>query len=251
MAGHSKWSNIKRKKAVVDAKRGKVFTKLIKEIMVAARMGGGDPEANPRLRSAIQTSRGSNLPSDKIERAIARGTGDLEGVNYEEVTYEGYGPDGVALLVDALTDNVNRTVAEVRSSFNKRDGMMGAPGSVGYLFDEKGQIRLPKADVDYETIFDAAVEAGAEEVEDAEEDWLITTAREDLYQVNSALEEAGITASEVQLAKIPQTTVDITDLGAAKKIMALIDHLEDNDDVQTVWANFDLSDEVAASLEAE
>lgn len=251
MAGHSKWSNIKRKKAVVDAKRGKVFTKLIKEIMVAARMGGGDPEANPRLRSAIQTSRGSNLPNDKIERAIARGTGDLEGVSYEEVTYEGYGPEGVALLVDALTDNVNRTVAEVRSSFNKRGGKMGAPGSVGYLFDEKGQIRLPKGDVDFETIFEAAVEAGAEEVEDADEDWVITTAREDLYQVNGALEEAGLTASEVQLAKLPQTTVDITDLETAKKIMALIEHLEDNDDVQTVWANFDLSDEVAASLEAE
>ena len=159
--------------------------------------------------------------------------------------------DGVALLVDALTDNVNRTVAEVRSSFNKRDGKMGAPGSVGYLFDEKGQIRISKADVSYETIFEAAVEAGAEEVEDAEDDWLLTTAREDLYLVNSALEEAGLTASEVQLAKLPQTTVDITDLGTAKKIMALIDHLEDNDDVQTVWANFDLSDEVAASLAAE
>ncbi len=251
MAGHSKWSNIKRKKAVVDAKRGKVFTKLIKEIMVAARMGGGDPEANPRLRSAIQTSRGSNLPNDKIERAIKRGTGELEGVNYEEVTYEGYGLDGVAILVDALTDNVNRTVAEVRSSFNKRDGKMGAPGSVGYLFDEKGQIRLPKGDVDYETIFEAAVEAGAEEVEDAEGDWLITTAREDLYVVSGAMEEAGLAASEVQLAKVPQTTVEITDVTTAKKVMALIEHLEDNEDVQTVWTNFDLSDEVASSLEAE
>jgi len=251
MSGHSKWSTIKRKKAVIDAKRGKVFTKLIKEIMIAARMGGGDADANPRLRSAIQTARGSNLPNDKIERAIKRGTGELEGVNYEEVTYEGYGPEGVAILVDALTDNGNRTVAEVRNSFNKRDGKMGAPGSVGYLFDEKGQIRLAKGGVEYEAIFEAAVEAGAEEVEDAEDDWLITTARGDLYLVSSALEEAGLAASEVQLAKVPQTTVDITDLGTAKKVMALIEHLEDNEDVQTVWTNFDLSDEVAASLEDE
>lgn len=251
MSGHSKWSTIKRKKAVVDAKRGKVFTKLIKEIMIAARMGGGDADANPRLRSAIQTARGSNLPNDKIDRAIKRGTGELEGVHYEEVTYEGYGPEGVAILVDALTDNGNRTVAEVRSSFNKRDGKMGAPGSVGYLFDEQGQIRLSKDGLDYETIFEAAVEAGAEEVEDADQEWLITTARGDLYLVNGALEEAGISASEVQLAKVPQTTVDITDVGVAKKVMALIDHLEDNEDVQTVWTNFDLSDEVAARLEAE
>jgi len=251
MSGHSKWSTIKRKKAVIDAKRGKVFTKLIKEIMIAARMGGGDADANPRLRSAIQTARGANLPNDKIERAIKRGTGELEGVSYEEVTYEGYGPEGVAILVDALTDNGNRTVAEVRNSFNKRDGKMGAPGSVGYLFDEKGQIRLSKEGVDFETIFEASVEAGAEEVEDAEDDWLITTARGDLYLVNGALEAVGMTASEVQLAKVPQTTVDITDVGTAKKVMALIEHLEENEDVQTVWTNFDLSDEVAASLEAE
>lgn len=251
MSGHSKWSTIKRKKAVIDAKRGKVFTKLIKEIMIAARMGGGDADANPRLRSAMQTARGANLPNEKIERAIKRGTGELEGVSYEEVTYEGYGPDGVAILVDALTDNGNRTVAEVRNSFNKRDGKMGAPGSVGYLFDEKGQIRLSKEGLDFETIFEASVEAGAEEVEDAEDDWLITTARGDLYLVNGALEAAGMMASEVQLAKVPQTTIEITNVGTAKKVMALIDHLEENEDVQTVWTNFDLSDEVAASLEAE
>ncbi len=251
MSGHSKWSTIKRKKAVIDAKRGKVFTKLIKEIMIAARMGGGDADANPRLRSAIQTARGANLPNDKIERAIKRGTGELEGVSYEEVTYEGYGPEGVAILVDALTDNGNRTVAEVRNSFNKRDGKMGAPGSVGYLFDEKGQIRISKEGLDFEAVFEASVEAGAEEVEDAEDDWLITTARGDLYLVNGALEAVGMMASEVQLAKVPQTTVGITDVGTAKKVMALIDHLEENEDVQTVWTNFDLSDEVAASLEAE
>jgi YebC/PmpR family DNA-binding regulatory protein len=251
MSGHSKWSTIKRKKAVIDAKRGKVFTKLIKEIMIAARMGGGDVDANPRLRSAVQTARGSNLPNDKIERAIQRGTGDLEGVSYEEVTYEGYGPGGVAILVDALTDNLNRTVAEIRSAFNKRDGKMGAPGSVGYLFDEKGQIRFSKEELDYETIFEAAVEAGAEEVEDADDDWLITTARGDLYRVSGALEEAEMMPTEVQLAKVPQTTVDITDSDTARKVMALIDHLEENEDVQTVWTNFDLSDEVAANLEAE
>lgn len=251
MSGHSKWSTIKRKKAVIDAKRGKVFTKLIKEIMVAARLGGGDADSNPRLRSAIQTARGSNLPNDKIDRAIKRGTGELDGVSYEEVTYEGYGPEGVALLVDALTDNVNRTVAEVRSAFNKRDGKMGEPGSVGYLFDEKGHILVAREGVDFEAIFEAAVEAGAEEVEDADADWLITTAREDLYAVNGALEAAGIAASEVKLAKVPQTTIDISSVGTAKKVMALIELLEDSDDVQTVWANFDLSDDVAATLEAE
>jgi YebC/PmpR family DNA-binding regulatory protein len=251
MSGHSKWSTIKRKKAVIDAKRGKVFTKLIKEIMIAARMGGGDADANPRLRSAIQTARGSNLPNDKIERAVLRGSGDLEGVSYDEVTYEGYGPEGVAILIDALTDNGNRTVAEVRSAFSKRGCKMGAPGSVGYLFDEKGHIRVPRDSIDYEAIFEAAVEAGAEEVEDADETWLVTTAREELYEVSGALEAAGIAPSEVGLAKVPQTTVDITDAGAARKVIALIDSLEDNEDVQTVWANFDISEEVAVALEAD
>jgi YebC/PmpR family DNA-binding regulatory protein len=251
MSGHSKWSTIKRKKAVIDAKRGKVFTKLIKEIMIAARMGGGDADANPRLRSAVQTARGSNLPNDKIERAVLRGTGDLEGVRYDEVTYEGYGPEGVAILVDVMTDNGNRTVAEIRSAFSRRGCKMGAQGSVGYLFDEKGHIRVPRQAVDYETIFEAAVEAGAEEVEEADEDWLVTTVREELYEVSGALETAGITPAEVALAKVPQTTIDITEIGAAKKVIALIDALEDNEDVQTVWANFDISEDVAVALEAE
>jgi len=251
MSGHSKWSTIKRKKAVIDAKRGKVFTKLIKEIMIAARMGGGDVDANPRLRSAVQTARGSNLPNDKIDRAIQRGTGELEGVSYDEVTYEGYGPEGVAILIDALTDNGNRTVAEIRSAFNKRNGKMGAPGSVGYLFDEKGHIRVDAQGIDFETIFEAAVEAGAQEVEDAEGEWLVTTAREELYLVNGALESVGIEAREVALAKVPQTTTMIADAGTAKKVMALIDMLEENDDVQKVWANFDLSDEVALAMEDE
>lgn len=251
MSGHSKWSTIKRKKGAIDAKRGKIFTRLIKEITVAARMGGGDPDGNPRLRSAIQAGRGSNLPKDKIDLAIKRGTGELEGVSYDEVTYEGYGPDGVAILVDAMTDNTNRTVSEVRSAFTKRGGKMSAPGSVSYLFDQKGHIEVPSEGRDFDGLFEHAVEAGAEDVEDADETFLVTTAREDLYAVVEALEAAGVPVQESKLAMVPQTTVEITDIGTAKSVMALVEFLEDNDDVQSVWANFDISDDVASALEAE
>lgn len=251
MSGHNKWSTIKHKKAAVDAKRGKIFTRLIKEITVAARLGGGDADGNPRLRSAIQAARGANMPNDKIDKAILRGTGDLEGVSYDEVTYEGYGPDGVAILVDAMTDNTNRTVSEVRSTFTKRGGKMAAPGSVAYLFDMKGHIRIPLENLEFDVLFEHAVEAGAEDVEQAEEGFLVTTAREDLYAVSGALEEAGIAPEESRLAKVPQTVVEITDVGTAKKVMNLIEHLEDNDDVQSVWANFDISDDVASALASD
>lgn len=251
MSGHNKWSSIKHKKAAVDAKRGKVFTRLIKEITIAARMGGGDADGNPRLRSAIQSGRGANLPSDKIDKAIKRGTGELEGVSYEEVTYEGYGPEGVAILVEAMTDNTNRTVSEVRSTFTKRGGKMAAPGSVVYLFDQKGHVRVAKDEADYDALFEAALDAGAEDVEDADVAWLLTTAREDLYDVAAALEGVGITPSETQLAQVPQTTVDISEARKAKTIIGLIEALEDNEDVQTVWANFDISDEVAEALAEE
>ena len=251
MSGHNKWSTIKHKKAAVDAKRGKIFTRLIKEITVAARLGGGDADGNPRLRSAVQAARAANMPNDKIDKAVQRGTGDLDGISYDEVTYEGYGPEGVAILVDAMTDNTNRTVSEVRSTFTKRGGKMAAPGSVSYLFDMKGHIRIPKGSVEFDDLFEHAVEAGAEDVEQAEEGFLITTAREDLYAVSGALEELGVSPEESRLAKVPQTVVELTDVGTAKKVLNLIEHLEDNDDVQSVWANFDISDDVASALASE
>ncbi len=251
MSGHNKWSTIKHKKAAVDAKRGKVFTKLIKEITVAARLGGSDVDGNPRLRSAVLASRAANMPNDTIDRAVKKGAGELEGVQYDEITYEGYGPEGVAILVDTVTDNSNRTVAEVRMIFNKRGGKMAEQGAVAWMFETKGQFRVSKESAGFDKVFEVAVEAGAEDVEDAEESWLVTTAREDLYAVTSAVEEAGLEVADAQLAKLPKMTVELTDLNAAGKVMRLIDFLDEHDDVQTVWANFDVTDEVAAQLEAE
>ncbi|MCB9728139.1 MAG: YebC/PmpR family DNA-binding transcriptional regulator [Deltaproteobacteria bacterium] len=251
MSGHNKWSTIKHKKAAVDAKRGKVFTKLIKEITVAARMGGSDIDGNPRLRSAVLASRAANMPNDTIDRAVKKGAGELEGVNYEEITYEGYGPEGVAILVDTVTDNTNRTVSEVRMIFNKRGGKMAEPGAVAWMFDTKGQFRVPKEAASFERVFEVAVEAGAEDVEDAGESWLVSTAREDLYAVTTEVEKAGLEVQEAQLAKVPKTTVELTDVDAAGKVMRLIDFLDEHDDVQTVWANFDVTDDVAAQLDSE
>ncbi len=251
MSGHNKWSTIKHKKAAVDAKRGKIFTKLIKEITVAARMGGSDIDGNPRLRSAVLASRTANMPNDTIDRAVKKGAGELEGVQYEEISYEGYGPEGVAILVDTVTDNTNRTVAEIRMIFNKRGGKMAEPGAVAWMFDTKGQFRVAKDAAGFDKVFEIAVEAGAEDVEDTEESWLVTTAREDLYAVTTAVEKAGLGVSDVQLAKLPKMTVELTDAGAAGKVMRLIEYLDEHDDVQTVWANFDVTDEVAAQLDAE
>jgi YebC/PmpR family DNA-binding regulatory protein len=213
-------------------------------------MGGGDVDGNPRLRSAVLAARGANMPKDNIDRAIQRGTGELDGVTYEEITYEGYGPEGVAILVDTLTDNTNRTVSEVRSAFNKRGGKMAEPGSVAWMFDEKGQIRIAKSAADFDRVFESALEAGAEDVEDAgDEEWLITTAREELYVVLAELETAELAPHEAKLAKVPQTMLAISDVAAARKILALIDAIEDSADVQTVWANFDVSEEVMNQLE--
>ncbi|MGM0577734.1 MAG: YebC/PmpR family DNA-binding transcriptional regulator [Myxococcota bacterium] len=251
MAGHNKWSGIKHRKAAVDAKRAKIFTKIIKEITVAARLGGGDPDSNPRLRSAVQAAKDANMPSDNVDRAIKKGTGELEGVSYEEMIYEGYGPEGVAIMVDVTTDNTNRAVSEVRSIFNKRAGKMAEPGAVAWMFDEKGQVQVPKDGVDFDTILEQAIEAGAEDVEDADDAWLVTTAREDLYAVAGALEEAGLATNEVKLARVPQTTIEVGDAGEAQKILNLVEALEDADDVQAVWANFDVTDDVASQLAAE
>ena len=222
MAGHNKWSSIKHRKGAQDKKRGKIFTKLIKEITVAARLGGGDPAANPRLRLALQTARVNNMPRDNIQRAIKKGTGELEGVSFEEATYEGYGPGGVALLVDAVTDNTNRTVMEVRTVFNKRGGNLGAQGSVAWMFDSKGSIVVPKDKMDFDTTFEAAVEAGAEDVTDNGEAWQILTERSDLYLVSQALEAAEVPTEDGKLAKIPQTVVVLDDASTAQKVLTLV-----------------------------
>jgi YebC/PmpR family DNA-binding regulatory protein len=251
MSGHNKWSTIKHKKGAKDAARAKTWTRLIKEVTVAARMGGGDPDGNPRLRLAIQGARAANMPKDNIERAIKKGTGELEGTSLDEITYEGYGPEGVALLVEALTDNTNRTVGEVRATFNKKGGKMGEPGSVAWMFETKGHVTVPRGDGTFEEMFEAALEAGAEDVTDAGEQWLVTTAREDLYTVTIALEAAGLTVDEANLAQVPTTQVELTDAGVARKVMFLVECLEELDDVQNVWANFDVSDDVAAALDAE
>lgn len=249
MAGHNKWSSIKHRKGAQDKKRGKIFTKLIKEITVAARLGGGDPSGNPRLRLALQTARVNNMPRDNIQRAIKKGTGELEGVSFEEVTYEGYGPGGVALLVDAVTDNTNRTVMEVRTVFNKKGGNLGAQGSVAWMFDSKGSIVVPKESMDFDATFEAAVEAGAEDVTDNGEAWQILTERADLYVVSQALEAAEVPAEDGKLAKIPQNVVVLEDTSTAQKVLNLVEALEDLDDVQEVWGNFDFAPDVLRQLE--
>ena len=244
MSGHSKWSTIKHKKAAQDAKRGKIFTKLIKEITVAARLGGGDPAANPRLRAAIEAAKAQNMPKNNIERAIKKGTGELEGVSYEEVTYEGYGPGGVAVLVETITDNRQRTVAEVRHIFAKRGGSMGEPGSVAWIFEKKGLIVIEKSKVDEDTLMDAALEAGAEDIQDSGTEWEIETRPENLEKVKKALEDAGIEILSAEVSMVPSNTIDIQDEKQAEQLMKLMNALEDNDDVQHVYANFDIPDEL-------
>ena len=247
MAGHSKWANIQHRKKAQDAKRGKLFTKLIREITVAARMGGGDPEANPRLRAAVDKALAGNMTKDTIERAIKRGSGDTDGDNYEEVRYEGYGPNGVAVMVDCLTDNRNRTVSEVRHAFTKSGGNLGTDGSVAYLFTKTGVISFaPGADED--AIMEAALEAGAEDVVSNDDGSIdVTTAPEDFMDVKDALTAAGLESVNAEVTMNPSTTVDLG-LDDAQKVMRLIDMLEDLDDVQNVYTNADFSDEVMAQL---
>ncbi|ACN99649.1 conserved hypothetical protein [Sulfurihydrogenibium azorense Az-Fu1] len=250
MAGHSKWHNIKNKKAKMDAIRGKIFTKVIKEITVAARLGGGDPEANPRLRMAIEKAKEVNMPSENIERAIKRGTGELEGVNYEEVRYEGYGPEGVAIIVEATTDNRNRTTAEVRHIFSKYGGNLGSSGCVSFLFEDKGVINVEKSKYSEEEILEKALEAGAEDVITDDEDYYeIRTSVQDFYKVKENLEKMGVEIARAELTKIPTTTVKITNEETATKLMKLLDALEDNDDVQKVYANFDIPEELLQKIE--
>lgn len=248
MSGHSKWSSIKHKKAAADAKRGKIFTKIIREITAAARAGGGDPEANPRLRTAISAAKAANMPADNIERGIKKGTGEIEGVAFEEITYEGYGPQGVAILVQCLTDNKNRTAAEVRSVFNKLNGSMAGAGSVAWIFEPKGLILIGTDQGDEEKVMDIAISAGAEDLQTAEEVYEITTAGSDLETVRSAIEKAGLEMKEASLTMIPKNQVEVS-ADSARGVLKLIETLEDQDDVQNVYANCDIPDEVMKELE--
>jgi YebC/PmpR family DNA-binding regulatory protein len=241
MSGHSKWATIKRKKSAQDARRGKIFTKLIKEITVAARIGGGDPETNPRLRNAIQAAKDENMPNDNIEKAIKRGTGDLPGVNYEEAFYEGYGPGGIALYIKTLTDNKNRTIAELRYLMDRHGGSMGEAGSVSWMFDMKGFIVVSEDEVDEDTLFELAIEAGAEDLVRQNGYYEITTDPHDLEDVRSTLEESGVKYEKSQITEIPQNTLKLDDENGRKAIK-LIDALEDHDDVQNVYTNYDVPD---------
>jgi YebC/PmpR family DNA-binding regulatory protein len=241
MSGHNKWSTIKHKKGAADAKRGKIFTKLIKEISVAAKIGGGDPNGNPRLRTAIDKAKAENMPKDNIERAIKKGTGGMEGVVYEEIVYEGYGPGGVAVLVEVLTDNRNRSVSDIRSIFTKCNGNMGEAGCVSWLFDKKGLIVFPKQ-TDFEKLFEVALEAGADDVVDEEEQYEVLTDPATFIEVRESLEKAGFKYESAETTMIPQTMVKL-DGKNAENMLKMMDRLEDNDDVQNVYANFDISAE--------
>ena len=241
MAGHSKWANIKHRKGAQDAKRGKIFTKLIKEITVAARIGGADFESNARLRLAVDKAKQANMPKDNIDRGIKKGTGDLDGVTYEEDIFEGYGPGGVAVIVEFMTDNRTRTVADVRHAFNKYGGSLGVSGSVAFMFDRKGQI-IFSDDNDFDTIFEAALEAGAEDVK--EEDGIIEVVTDpaDFEAIKNSLEGQGLKSLSAEVTMIPQNLNPVTG-NQAESLMKMIDVLEDNDDVQNVYANFDVSDD--------
>ncbi len=241
MSGHSKWANIKHRKGAQDAKRGKIFTKLIKEITIAARIGGADLESNARLRLAVDKAKQANMPKDNIERGIKKGTGDLDGVTYEEDIFEGYGPGGVAIIVEFMTDNRTRTVADVRHAFNKYGGSLGVSGSVAFMFDRKGQI-IFSDDNDFETIFDAALEAGAEDVKEEDDIIEVITDPADFERVRNDLEKQGLEFQSAEVTMIPQNLTPVAGK-QAESLMKMIDVLEDNDDVQNVHTNFDISDE--------
>jgi YebC/PmpR family DNA-binding regulatory protein len=249
MSGHSKWATIKHKKGAADKARGKLFAKLIRQVEVAAREGGGDPEANPTLRTMFQKARENSVPLDTIERAIKRGTGELEGVRYEQVSYEGYAPNGVAVIVECLTDNRNRTGADIRSTFSKNGGSMAEPGAVSWQFERKGVILVPNS-VTEDDLMLVALEAGAEDISEAGETWQVTTPPSDLPAVRDALDGAGIPIESAEVTLLSSTTVAIENESDAKKVLHLVDLLEDHDDVQNVYANFDIPDSVLELVEA-
>ena len=248
MSGHSKWATTKHQKGAKDAARAKVFAKLIRQIEVAAREGGSDMTANASLRTMYTKARDSSVPIDTIERAVKRGSGELEGVRYESISYEGYAPDGVAVIVECLSDNRNRTGAEIRNLFSKNGGAMAEPGSVSWQFERKGAIAVPRVH-DEERILEVSMEAGAEDLADEDERWLVTSDPNDLMAVRNALEEAGLEPGAPELTMVPTTTVELTTETEAKRVLRLIEALDDHDDVQNVHANFDIPDEIMAAYE--
>ncbi|MCF8113258.1 MAG: YebC/PmpR family DNA-binding transcriptional regulator [Desulfotignum sp.] len=247
MSGHSKWSTIKHKKGAADKKRGKIFTKLIKEITVAARMGGGDPEANPRLRHAIDAAKAQNMPKDNFERAIKKGTGELEGVNYEEIVYEGYGPGGVAVLVECLTDNRNRTIADVRYMFSKAGGNVGTDGCVAWMFDKKGLIAVAKDVVDEDTLMEVALEAGAEDIRDEGDVFEVITEPAEFDAVHEAIDKAEIVCQMAEITMLPQNMTAVTG-NEAEQMIRFMDALDDCDDVQKFYTNADIPDEAFENM---
>jgi YebC/PmpR family DNA-binding regulatory protein len=247
MSGHSKWATIKRKKSVTDAKRGKLWTKLLKEVTVAARLGGSDPDADPRLRTAVQEAKSSNVPGANIERAIKKGSGDLEGAAYEEFTYEGYGPGGVAVLVETMTDNRNRTVADVRHLFSRFGGNLGETGCVSWIFSKRGLLSIDREAIAEEDLMDLAIELGADDVSAEEEGYEVLTSQEDFLVVLTGLQQKEVPLISQGLAMLPSNTVKV-DAEHAPKLLQLMESLEDHDDVQHVWANFDIDAELLADL---
>lgn len=250
MSGHSKWAQIKHKKAHTDAKRGKVFTKIVKEIAIAARLGGGDPDGNPRLRTAIEKAKEVNMPHDNIKKAVMKGTGELPGVSYEEFFYEGYGPSGVAIMIEVLTDNKNRTLPEIRHILAKNGGSLGETGCVSWMFDKRGYILVNKSRASEDAVMAAALEAGAEDMKNdpQEENYEIVTAPEDINKVKDAIGKEGIPVESAEVTMLPQNYV-VLDGKAAEQMVRLMDALEDNEDVQNVYANFDIPDEVAEGVD--
>ena len=249
MSGHSKWATIKHQKGAKDKARGKLFAKLIRQVEVAARQGGSDPEANPTLRTMFQKARDASVPMDTIDRAIKRGSGELEGVIYEQITYEGYAPGGIAVLVEALTDNRNRTGADIRSIFSRSGGSIAEPGAVGWQFDRKGQVLVDRK-VEEDDLMLVALEAGADDLADDGELWRVMCPPAELHKVRTAIEEAGMAVDSSDLTMVPQSTIELSDAESAKKVLRLIDALDEHDDVQNVHANFDIPDEILESVDA-
>ena len=247
MSGHSKWSSIKHKKGAADAKRGKIFSKLIKEVTVAARLGGGDPMGNPRLRSAIQAAKAENMPKDNIERAIKKGTGELEGATYEEMNYEGYGPGGVAILIDCLTDNKNRAVADIKYLLDRHGGNLGEPGCVAWMFEKRGLIIFEKETVDEEKLLDIALEAGAEDVQEGEMEFEVVTTPGEFEPVRTAFDNEGMAYSFAEVSMVPNNTVKLEGK-KAEQMLKLMEALEDSEDVTNVFANFDIPDDILEAL---
>ena len=248
MSGHSKWSTIKRKKGATDAKRGKIFTKLVREITIAAKLGGGDPDGNPRLRSAMDTAQKENMPADNVKRAIQKGTGEIQGVVYEEVTYEGYGPSGVAILIEGTTDNRNRTFSEIRKIFTTKGCNMGDPGSVAYLFEKKGTLMVDKeGGKNEDDLTEIVLQVGADDLDDAGDQFEITCAPNSLDKIKKALEEKGVSVASEEIAQIAKTLIEL-DLKGAEKLNTIVEALEEHEDVKEVYSNADISADVLAQL---